>query len=543
MMNKWFKLMAFSLVTMSAATLAACSNGQASSEKSYRKTMSWMTTSEIQTLDPSKIVDTTGSEQATNVFEGLNRLDNKGKVVPGVATQSKVSKNGLTWTFTLRKNARWSNGDPVTAQDFVFALRRTADPRTASQQQNDYQAVKNDLAVVAGKKSPSALGVQAKNAHTLVVHLTHPVPYFKTLTASSWKPEDPKVVAKYGKKYGTASKYMVYNGPYVHTGWTGANLTWKLKKNKYYWDQKAVKMQTVNYSVQKTPSTDYNLYQSNKLDGAYLDTQASKQLRGQRGYRVFKLDRTEYLTYNVSKNKAMANTNLRRAISLALNRKALANTVGGANTVASTFAGPQEAVEGVNFNKYFAKQNATSKYVSFNKTEAKKLFQKALKQLHQNKVSLTLAGDDDDVSKKVTDFVQSQLEETFGKQFQVSVRNLPKTTRVSNMLNGNYDMDYTGLTTNYNDPFAMLNTMMTGENYNFGKWSNKQFDQAMNQSSLAKTKNKRLQELLKAEKALDEQQPLSPLYHDGQAWMVKDNVHNLGFTGGAFNFRDTYVTK
>lgn len=543
MMNKWFKLMAFSLVTMSAATLAACSNGQASSEKSYRKSMSWMTTSEIQTLDPSKIVDTTGNEQATNVFEGLNRLDNKGKVVPGVATQSKVSKNGLTWTFTLRKNARWSNGDPVTAQDFVFALRRTADPRTASQQQNDYQAVKNDLAVVAGKKSPSALGVQAKNAHTLVVHLTHPVPYFKTLTASNWKPEDPKVVAKYGKKYGTASKYMVYNGPYVHTGWTGANLTWKLKKNKYYWDQKAVKMQTVNYSVQKTPSTDYNLYQSNKLDGAYLDTQASKQLRGQRGYRVFKLDRTEYLTYNVSKNKAMANTNLRRAISLALNRKALANTVGGANTVASTFAGPQEAVEGVNFNKYFAKQNATSKYVSFNKTEAKKLFQKALKQLHQNKVTLILAGDDDDVSKKVTDFVQSQLEETFGKQFQVSVRNLPKTTRVSNMLNGNYDMDYTGLTTNYNDPFAMLNTMMTGENYNFGKWSNKQFDQAMNQSSLAKTKNKRLQELLKAEKALDEQQPLSPLYHDGQAWMVKDNVHDLGFTGGAFNFRDTYVTK
>lgn len=544
MVKKWFKLMKFSLLTMStAAVLAACSQGQASSKPNYRKSLSWMTTSEIQTLDPSKIVDTTGSEQANNVFEGLNRLDNKGKVVPGVATKSEVSNNGLTWTFTLRKNARWSNGDPVTANDFVFALRRTADPKTASQQQNDYQAVKNDLAVVAGKKQPSALGVEAKGAHTLVVHLTHPVPYFKTLVASNWKPEDPKTVAKYGKKYGTASKYMVYNGPYVHTGWTGANLSWQLKKNKYYWDRKAVKLQTVNYSVQKTPSTDYNLYQSNKLDGAYLDTQASKQLRGQNGYRVFNLDRTEYLTYNVSKNKALANTDLRRALSLALDRKELANTVGGANTVATTFTGPQEAVEGKNFNRYFAKEKATSKYVSLNRREAKKLFRTALKQLHQNKVTLTLAGDDDDVSKKVTEFVQSQLEETFGKQFQVRVSNLPKTTRVSNMLNGKYDLDYTGLTTNYNDPFAMLNTMMTGENYNFGKWSSKQFDQAMNKSSLAKKSSERLKQLLKAEKTLDDEQPLSPLYHDGQAWMVKSNVHNLGFTGGSFNFRDTYVTK
>lgn len=541
-MKKWLKCLASGVVMTSAAMLAACSNGKADN-KNYDQSLSWMTTSEIQTLDQNKIVDTTGGEQAANVFEGLNRLDKNGKVSPGVASSSSVSKDGLTWTFKLRDNAKWSNGDPVTAQDFVYSLRRMMDPKTQSQQQNNYQAVKNAKEVVTGKKAPATLGVNAKDQHTLVVHLVHPVPYFKTLTASSWNPVSEKTVKQYGKKYGTASKYMVYNGPFVSTGWTGSNLTWKLKKNNYYWDKKDVKLSTVNYSVIKTPSTDYNLYQSGKLDGAFLDTQASKQLKKQKGYRVFKLDRTEYLTYNVSKNTDLANVNLRRAFSMALNRKELATTVGGANTVATTFTGPQEMVNGTNFNDYFAKQGATSKYTEFNKKEAKALFNKALKELGKSKIEFTLGGDDDDLSKKVLEYVQSQFESTFGKKVEVRVQSMPKTTRVSNMLNGKYDVDYTGLNPAFTDPYAMLSVMASGQNYNFGKWSNKQYDHLLDLSSKEMNTEKRMQYLLKAEQVLDNDQPLSPLFHDGQAWMVKENVHDLSFALGKFNFKDTYVTK
>lgn len=541
-MKKWLKCLASGVVMTSAAMLAACSNDK-TDNKGYDQSLSWMTTSEIQTLDQNKIVDTTGGEQAANVFEGLNRLDKNGKVSPGVASSSSVSKDGLTWTFKLRDNAKWSNGDPVTAQDFVYSLRRMMDPKTQSQQQNNYQAVKNAKEVVTGKKAPATLGVNAKDQHTLVVHLVHPVPYFKTLTASSWNPVSEKTVKQYGKKYGTASKYMVYNGPFVSTGWTGSNLTWKLKKNNYYWDKKDVKLSTVNYSVIKTPSTDYNLYQSGKLDGAFLDTQASKQLKKQKGYRVFKLDRTEYLTYNVSKNTDLANVNLRRAFSMALNRKELATTVGGANTVATTFTGPQEMVNGTNFNDYFAKQGATSKYTEFNKKEANALFNKALKELGKSKIEFTLGGDDDDLSKKVLEYVQSQFESTFGKKVEVRVQSMPKTTRVSNMLNGKYDVDYTGLNPAFTDPYAMLSVMASDQNYNFGKWSNKQYDHLLDLSSKEMNTEKRMQYLLKAEQVLDNDQPLSPLFHDGQAWMVKENVHDLSFALGKFNFKDTYVTK
>ena len=541
-MKKWVKLVGSSMAMAGVVVgTSACSNS--STSQSYSKSLSWMTTSEIQTLDQNKMVDTTSSEQADNVFEGLNRLDNQGKIKPGVATKSTASKDGKTWTFTLRKNAKWSNGDPVVAEDFVYSLQRMLDPRTHSQQQNIYQAVKNADAVVARKVSPQKLGVEAKGKHTLVVHLTHPVPYFKMMTASTWDPVNTKTVQKYGKKYGTASKYMVYNGPFVSTGWTGTNLSWKLKKNNYYWDKKNVKLDTVNYSVQKTPSTDYNLYQSGKLDGAFLDTQASKQLKNQKGYRVFNLDRTEYLTYSLTNNKDLANANLRRAVSMALNRKVLAATVGGANTPATTFTGPQEMVNGKNFNKYFAQTNATSQYTNYDKKAAQKLYAQALKELGKSKVEFTLAGDDDDVSKKVMEYVQSQLESTFGKKMVVNVKSMPKTTRVSNMLNGKYDVDFTGLTTSYNDPNSMLTTMKTGENYNFGKWSNKKFDQYLDASNDEMNPQKCLADLVKAEETLDNEQPLTPLYHDGQAWMVRENVHNLGFTAGNFNFRDTYVTK
>ena len=228
-MKKWVKLFGGMATTAMAVGMSACSNS--STQAKYDKTLSWMTTSEIQTLDQNKMVDTTSGEQADNVFEGLNRIDNHGNVKPAVATKSVPSKDGKTWTFTLRKNARWSNGDPVTADDFVYSLQRTLDPKTHSQQQNIYQAVKNADEVVAGKVSSTKLGVEAKDKHTLVVHLKHPVPYFKTMTASTWDPVNKKVVEKYGKKYGTTSKYMVYNGPYVHKGWTGSNLTWKLKSS------------------------------------------------------------------------------------------------------------------------------------------------------------------------------------------------------------------------------------------------------------------------------------------------------------------------
>lgn len=303
-----------------------------------------MDKTEIEGMDLSKITDATSCTQLNNTMEGLYRLGKNSKVEPGLATKTTTSNDGKTWTFTLRNNDKWSSGDLVTAQDFVYSWRRTVDPSTGSQYSYLFSGVKNADAIVAGKKKPNTLGVKAEGKDKLVVTLDKRIPYFKLLMDFPlFFPQNQKAVEQYGKSYGTSSKTTVYNGPFIQKGWTGSNLSWKLVKNKNYWDKKNVKLDTINFSVQKTPSTDYNLYQSGKLDAALLGPQASKQLKNQKGYTLRKTSSTIYLEMNMKK-KPFNNENFRKAISLAIDRKELANSVGGTAEPADTLS-PENMTE------------------------------------------------------------------------------------------------------------------------------------------------------------------------------------------------------
>lgn len=149
-------------------------------------------------------------------MEGLYRAKSDGSQEKAMATSEKVSKDGKTYTFTLRKDNKWSNGDPVTAQDFVYSWRRTVDPKTASQYAYLFEGIKNATDIQNGKKKPETLGIKAVGKYKLVVTLDRRIPYFNNLMAfGSFFPQNEKAVKKYGSKYGTASKYMVYNGPYI----------------------------------------------------------------------------------------------------------------------------------------------------------------------------------------------------------------------------------------------------------------------------------------------------------------------------------------
>lgn len=547
-MSNFKKLLTATVAVSGAFLLTACSKTATKSAKpvsssGYEKSINWMTTSELESLDPAKGGDTASEEQIANTYEGLYRLGENSKTVPGVATKSTTSKDSLTWTFYLRKDAKWSNGDPVTAENFVYAWRRQVDPKTASGQVNNYEGIKNAIKISEGKKKPSSLGVKAKGKYKLVVTFEKKIPYFKVVTAISLKPLDSKAVKKYGKRYGTKSAYAVYNGPFKSVGWTGSNLTWKLAKNPYYWDKKAVKLETINYSVQKTPSTDYNLYQTGKLDAAILDTQAAKSMKGKKGYRVLTLGNTTYLCYNYKKKKIFRNANLRRAISMAINRKQLLSTIGTYNTQAKTFSATNVVLDGKNFAQEAESANSSvNKYVEYDLKSAHSYFKKALKELGVKKVSFTLMADDDDSYKKQTEFIQSALTEAFGGKMTVSVNNLPKTTRVSRQIANNFDVVLGGLTSDFPDPYHFLAYMQSGQTYNFGKWSNKEYDKAV-KSSLTMDKTKRRKALLKAEKILIDQEAISPLYHMGQAWMIRPNIKSLVFNGEYPDFKTTYAVK
>ena len=178
-------------------------------------------------MDLSKATDSVSFTQISNTFEGLYRLGKDSKITPGLATSEKVSKDGKTYTFTLRKNDKWSNGDPVTAQDFVYSWRRTVNPKTESEYSYLFSGIKNADKIVAGKKPATSLGIKAVGKYKLVVTLERRIPYFNKLMGFAvFFPQNEKAVKNYGSKYGTASKYLVYNGPYIQKGWTGSNLSW-----------------------------------------------------------------------------------------------------------------------------------------------------------------------------------------------------------------------------------------------------------------------------------------------------------------------------
>lgn len=525
-------------VLVSASVLAACGSKNNSSS-SAKKSINWEESAEIPTMDLSKATDATSFNQLNNVLEGIYRLGKDNKVENALATNTKVSNDGKTWTFTLR-NSKWSDGSPLTAKDFVYSWRRTVDPKTGSQYAYLFEGIHNATKISANKAPVNSLGVKAEGKNKLVVNLDKRIPYFKLLMGFPlFYPQQQKAVEKYGSKYGTASKYMAYNGPFTQTGWTGSNLSWKLKKNPNYWDKNAVKLDSVNYSVQKTPSTAYNLYQSNKIDAVALDAQQTKNLKHQNGYTVRPTASTFYLQYN-QKNKDLQNANLRRAISLAINRKALGSALGGSNKPANSFtAQGLTKVE----NTDFAAKTADTDYSKYDPAEAKKLFKKALQELGKKNVSVSILSDDTDAGQKTTETLQSQIEENL-KGIKVSVANVPFKTRLSRSTNGNFDMVVTGWSADFADPISFDDLMTSKNAQNNGKWSNSQYDKLVADSKTTSNDEQRFSDLEKAEKILLKDQGITPLYYKTEAWMVRPSIKGIVYNaaGANYNFKEAYVS-
>ncbi len=518
-------------VLIAGSTLAACGSNSNSSSSSAKKTINWMDSAEIPTMDISKATDVTSFNQLGNVEEGLYRLGKNSKVENALATDTKVSKDGKTWTFTLR-DSKWSNGDKLTAKDFVYSWRRTVNPKTASQYAYLFEGIHNATQISAGKAPVNSLGVKAEGDNKLVVTLDKRIPYFKLLMGFPlFFPQNQKVVEANGSKYGTSSKTTAFNGPFVQKGWTGSNLSWKLVKNKNYWDKKNVKLDAINYSVQKTPSTAYNLYQSNKLDATILDSQQTKNLKHQKGYTLRDTAATFYLQFN-QKKKIFQNADLRRAISMSINRKALGSALGGANTPATSLTS-----KGVvnHDGKDWSEVVGDKKNAAYNPTEAKKLYKKALKELGVKNVSFTILSDDTDSGQKTTETLQSQLEENL-KGMKVSVANVPFKTRLNRSTSGNFDVVVSGWSADFADPISFVDLFTSKNAQNNGKWSNSQYDKLIADSKTTADTTKRWDDLEKAEKILLSDEGIAPLYYKTEAWLVRPDIKGIVYNGAGLNY-------
>ncbi len=327
------------LALLTAAMLCACSNRTPSVSIPTAAVGTRLAAMQVvnrglgampRTLDPSLSTDVPGQEVIDDLFEGLTTLDAAGKIVPGVARSWQTSPDGKTWVFHLRPDARWSNGDPVTAQDFVYAWRREVDPKTAAQYAEALSPIVNALAIATGKAPVASLGATAIDPLTLQVNLNAPTPYFLAVLADNYfQPLNPAAIERYGESW-TRPGHMISDGPFELEGMViGDRIT--LVKNPYYWDAAHVHLSRVVYYPLNNESAQLDRYLAGNLQ--FTDGFPASQyhwLKRHLGSQVMTgpYFGTVMLAFNVTEPPFAHNRDLRLALSMAIDRKILAEKLG-----------------------------------------------------------------------------------------------------------------------------------------------------------------------------------------------------------------------
>lgn len=525
-----------------AITLAGCGSKNAS----QKEVVNMATGTEITTLDSSTAIDDTSLTQISNFNEGLYRIGNNSKILPGIATKSTESKDGKKYTFTLRKNAKWSNGDQVTAQDFVYAWQRTVNPKTASEFAYLYSGIHNADKISAGKSSVKTLGIKATGKYKLTVTLDTPIPYFKLLMGfPSFFPQNQKVVEKYGSKYGSSSKDMVYNGPFVQKGWTGSNLSWKMIKNTDYWDKGSVKLNQMNFQVIKDSTTGLNLYNSKKLDETTLSGSQVAQYKSNKNFVSRKLAQTSYVEFNQTKNAVLKNKKIRQALSLAINRDQLTGKVLADGSESAKGFVSSGLMKNPTTGQDFAAEASVTSATSYNLKKAKKLMAEGIKEENKTSLTLDLLNNDSDVGKKTSEFLQSDWEKLPG--VKITLTNIPYKSFLTDESNKKFDVALSGWAADFSDPISFLQILTSNNAQNNGGWKNAAYDKAISKADTTDATNpkKRFADMVQAEKILMQDQGVAPIYQSTQAQLwnkkVTGLVHNSA--GIYYDYKNLVVKK
>lgn len=531
-------------VSVSAAFLLAACGSQQSASKD-KQVLKLSATAPLDTIDTSKA---TGYGQTGNVFESFYRLGKNGQPAAGLAKSGTVSKDGKTWTFKLRSNAKWSNGEKITAQDFVYSWRRTINPKTASPYAYLFSGIKNADEIIAGKKAPSSLGIKALNQETVQVKLNRPIAYFKVLMAYPlFGPQNEAFIKKTGKKYATSSKYMLYSGPFKITGWKGTNDTWSFVKNNQYWDKQAVKLSKISYQVVKTTNTGYQLYQQGKLDLTPLSSEQVKQLKKNKDFKTYPYSYIAFLAYNfqakdATVKKALNNKNIRLALSLSLDRKILTSKVfGDGSSVPTGFVASGLAYDPAN-KEDFAKEQKVANTVDYNEKLAEKYWKTGLKELGLKNLNLTLlASNESTNADALTQYLQSQWTKVLSG-INVKVNSIPSKNAYTKASSGDFDIYVSGWGGDFSDPMTFMQILQKGTSYNYGKWNNAEYNSLINKALTtdANDVNKRWQDLVKAAQVANADQAVSPIYQQTTAYLqnskVKGIIHNNAGTQWSYKY-------
>ncbi|MHC5228896.1 peptide ABC transporter substrate-binding protein [Enterococcus sp. LJL99] len=521
------KVLALSIITLLLVVGCGTSKKEETSENKTEKTSIHFTEpAELLTLDTTQEEDFTSFNAQNQVLEGLYQLNEKDETIPAVAKElPKISEDKQTYTIKLRDDAKWSNGDPVTAADFIYAWRRAVTPETAPSYASLFVgSIKNAEAIYDGKMKPEELGVQAPDDHTLVIELIKPIPYFTSLlTFETFFPINQAFAEKQGTNYGTSSDTTLYNGPFVLEGWTQNADSWSYVKNPHYWDAKNVNIDEIKTTVVKETSTAVNLYQTNEINRVVLDGEFSKQYKNDADFVNQNDTKMGYLRFNQGES-TLKNVNLRKAIALAIDRNAFVKNILGDGSLAATGFVPKNFVQNPETGEDFRTENGELQ--TFDQTKAVQAFEQAKKELGEETIKLTYLTTDSDSNKKIAEYLAGQVETTLpGLSFEIAT--LPSNNLQERYLAGEYDIAFGQWMPDFKDPITFLDMFESTSGLNHVNYNNPKYDQLIQAATTTDAGNeeKRWQDLLQAEKVLlTEDYTIAPIYQQQTALLQNKNI-------------------
>ncbi|MCC2337834.1 peptide ABC transporter substrate-binding protein [Bacillus tropicus] len=541
MKRKKSHLMVMALVT--SLLLTACNNKENKSDKEAKKQVLNVTVSEeIPSLDTAKTMDGTSAHIMQNIFEGLYALDDKDQPIPAVAKSFKRSEDGKKYTFDLRKDAKWSNGDNVTAHDFMFAWKRAIIPETASQYASMLFYVKNAKEINKGTMPLDALGVKVINDYKLEVELEQPIPYFLQLLALPiYLPQHESFLKEQGKNYALEPSNLIYNGPFVLEKWKHEQ-EFQLKKNATYWNQKKVKLDEINFQIVKDTMTAVNLYEAGNLDRVPINSQFVDKYKGSKELHMSSDPGIAMLRFN-EQNNALANKKVRQSISFALNKEDfVAHFINNGAKSASGLVPVGHVDEET--GKDFRKENGDLS--SYDLQNAKKIWEEAKKELGVEQVNLEFLTFEQDNAKRMAEYIKGDLEKNL-QGLTIQIKQQPFKQKLQLEQTGNYDITMANWGPDYKDPISYLELFTTGNPNNKMNYSNSHYDELIKKAKtdFVLEPEKRWGVLLEAEQVLLEDAAVAPLYHIGSAYVQKDYVKGIEKHqfGGVYTYKNAYIAN
>lgn len=495
--------------------------------------LSVMVETPVMSLDPQIATDGTSFEVIADYTDGLTQMDAEGGAIPAIAESWDISDDGTVYTFHLRDDAVWSNGDPVTAADFVFGWQRAVDPANASEYSymlSDIGQVVNAAEIIAGEKDVSELGAKAIDDKTLEVTLNVPVSYFLSLMYfPTYYPVNQAFYESVGDTFGTSPETVLSNGAFIMDTYEPAATAFHLTKNPDYYDADKIQLAGLSYQVIQDSQQALMSFQTGALDTVLVGGEQVEQVKDDPQFLTVGAGYLWYVSPNIKDVPELANLNIRMALTYAINRADIAESVLMDGSIPTYTAVPLQFATGPDGSDFSADQTMFADYCADDAAKAAEYWAAGLEELGIDSLELDMIVDADDEPQKVAPVLKEQWETTLpGLTVNLTIE--PKKQRVEDMQNGDFELGLTRWGPDYADPMTYLGMWITDNANNYGFWSSEEYDAIIadcTTGDLCTDPEGRWAALYDAEELVMADAVIFPLYTKANAEMISSAVTGI----------------